>query len=65
MKCKICEKEIIDVSKEKYYEIDIYKYNQGINLNYSHEIVICKECFDKVEWLKEKKDVIKERNTRE
>lgn len=51
MKCKICEKEVID---KPYYEIDIYKYNQGVNLNYSHEIVICKDCFDKLEWLKEK-----------
>lgn len=53
MKCKICEKEV-DIIEEPYYEIDIYKYNQGLILNYSHEIIICKDCFDKLEWLKEK-----------
>lgn len=53
MKCKICGEETID---KPYYEIDIYKYNQGVNLNYSHEIIICKDCFDKLEWLKENKE---------
>lgn len=54
MKCKMCKKKV-DVVEEPYYEIDIYKYNQGINLNYVNEIIVCKKCLDKLEWIKEKK----------
>ena len=53
MKCKICGKEV-DIIESPYYEIDIYRYNQGTNINYLNEILICKDCFDKLEWLKEK-----------
>lgn len=51
MKCKICNKKV-NVIEEPYFEIDIYKYNQGINLNYLNEIIICKDCFDKLGLIK-------------
>ena len=53
MKCSKCKKEIkVD---EQYYEIDVYRFNFGVNINYTTEKLICKKCFDNIKWLKEEK----------
>lgn len=53
MLCKICYKEL---SKKKWYEIDIYRYGFSININYLSDFKICEKCFNDIEkTLKEKR----------
>ena len=51
MKCVKCSKEL-NLIRDKHYEIDVYRFGFGININYLNEIILCEECFNNIEWLK-------------
>lgn len=51
MKCKKCGKEIkVD---DKHYEIDVYRFNFSVSLNYLTEVLICQKCFEEMKWIYE------------
>lgn len=46
LKCIRCSCDIN--SNDKHYEIDVYRFNFGTNLNYLEEVILCKDCFENI-----------------
>ena len=54
LSCKKCGKHI--QATDKHYEIDIYRFGFGLNINFSDEIIVCEDCFESLDWLRKGDD---------